>query len=240
VTIADPTGSSSLTTRKPFSPAEACESPIYWLPSSRQGQALDFSARGQDSREPTVWFTPGRTTPFLVQVIGPGGIVARRAMTATITPVERIWQFREPVTFGDFCVDGNRELKSENGELYCTFGRGVSYTAGWPPPTPAVRAAPRPRYPALTPATAGNWAERAVQLNFSYNSRPKRFRATSCVSRAAGRFRCEVSWRRDTYTFAGTTEVGALNVYTGHYTYGLHVTRTDLQTHARRVFSVAY
>ena len=127
-----------------------------------------------------------------------------------------------------------------NGELYCTFGRAISYTAGWPAPAPAVRAPPRPRYPALTRATAGNWAELAVQLNFDYNHRPRRFRVTRCLGSAAGRFRCDVSWRRGAYTFAGMTEVGGLNVYTGRYTYGLHVIRTDLQTHARRTFSPAY
>jgi hypothetical protein len=240
VTIADPTGSISLSMRKPFSPAEPCENLTYWLPSSRQGEALDFSVRGQDSRDPAVWFTPDQTTPFLLQVTGPGGIVARRAMTVTLTQAEKIWQFREPVTFTDFCLDGNRELKSEDGELYCTFGAGISYKAGWPTPSPALHAAPRPRYPALTRATAGKWAERAVRLEFAYKRTPRLFRATNCVSSAPGRFRCDVSWRRDTYMFAGTTEVGALNVYSGHYTYGLHVIRTDLRTQAHHTFSVAY
>ncbi len=240
VTIADPTGSISLSMRKPFSPAEPCENLIYWLPASRQGAALDFSVRGHDSREPAVWFTPDQTAPFLLQVTGPGGIVARRAMTVMVTPAERIWQYREPVTFTDFCLDGNRELKSDDGELFCTFGGGISYTAGWPTPSPAVRAAPWPRYPALTRVTAGKWAELAVRAKFAYKHTPSLFRATSCVSSAPGRFRCDVSWRRDTYTFAGTTEVGGLNVYSGHYTYGLHVIRTDLRTHTRRTFSVAY
>ncbi len=238
VTITDPTGSISLSMRKPFSPAEPCASPVYWLPASRLGEALDFSARGQDARDPKVWFAPDRTTPFLFQVTGPGGIVARRAMTATVTSAEKIWQFREPVTFADFCVDGSRELKSQNGELFCTFGSGVSYAPGWPPSAPPVRSAPRPRYAALATATAGRWAALAVQLNFRY--RPGRFRASRCARSRAARFSCEVSWRHDAYAFAGTAEVGALNVYTGHFTYGLHVVRTDLRTHARRSFSVTY
>jgi hypothetical protein len=240
VTIADPTGSISLSMRKPFSPAEPCESLVYWLPASQGEKSLDFSARGQDSPDPEVLFTPDQTTPFLLQVTGPGGIVARRAMTATATSAERIWQFREPATFTDFCVDGNHELKSENAKLYCTFGRGVSYKAGWPQPSPAIRAAPAPRYPALTRATAGKWAERAVELGFQYKLPPERFAAAHCVHGTAGRFRCNVAWLRHGYTFAGSTEVGSLNVYTGRYTYALHVIRTDPRTHARRAFSVAY
>ncbi len=238
VTITDPTGSISLSMRKPFSQAEPCDSVIYWLPASRLGHALDFSARGQDSRDPKVWFTPDQTTPFLIQVTGPSGIVARRAMTAKVTSAEKIWQYREPITFANFCVDGSHELKSQNGELFCTFGRGVSYKPGWPPAPPAVRAAPRPRYAAITTASAGRWAERAVQLNFRYS--PTRFRAAGCARSEAARFSCRVSWRRGAYAFAGTAEVGALNVYTGHFSYGLQLVRTNLRTHARRSFSVAY
>jgi hypothetical protein len=238
VSITDPTGSISLSMRKPFSQAEPCENPTYWLPASQQGEALDFSARGQDSRAPRVWFTPDETTPFLFQVTGPGGIVARRAMTAKVTSAEKIWQFREPVTFAEFCVDGSRELKSENGELFCTFGRAVSYQAGWPPSAPAVRAAPRPRFGALTAASAGRWARVAVQLKFRY--RPTRFRAAGCARSGAARFSCRVSWRHGAYAFAGTAQVGALNVYTGHFTYGLQVVRTDLRTRARRSFFLAY
>ncbi len=238
VTITDPTGSISLSMRRPFSPAEACESLIYWLPASRSGAALDFSARGQDSREPKVWFTPDHTTPFVFQVTGPAGVVARQAMTATVASVEKIWQFREPTTFVDFCVDGSHELKSQNGELFCTFGRGISYAPGWPPSPPAVRAAPRPSYAPLTRASAGRWADLAVQLKFRY--RPTRFRATGCAHSGAARFSCDVHWRHDGFAFAGTAEVGALNVYTGHFTYGLRVVRTDLRTHARRPFSVTY
>ncbi len=238
VTITDPTGSISLSMRKPFSPAEPCENPIYWLPASHVGGALDFSARGQDSRDPRVWFTADQTTPFLFQVTGPGGIVARHAMTATVTSAEKIWQFREPTTFSDFCVDGSHELKSEDGELFCTFGRDVAYAPGWPPSPPAVRAVPRPRYAALTRATAGKWAELAVELSFRY--RPTRFRAARCTRGVAARFSCAVSWRHNAYAFAGAAEVGGLNVYTGHFSYGLHVVRTDLRTHARRSFSVAY
>jgi hypothetical protein len=238
VGITDPTGSISLSMRKPFSQAEPCESVTYWLPASQLGEALNFSARGQDSRNPKVWFTPDKTTPFLFQVTGPGGIVARRALTARVTSAEKIWQFREPVTFENFCVDGSHELKSQNGELFCTFGRGISYKAGWPPSPPAVRAAPRPRFGALTAATAARWAQLAVQLNFRY--RPTRFRAAGCAGSGAARFSCRVSWRHGAYAFAGTAEVGGLNVYTGHFTYGLQVVRTDVRTHARRSFFLAY
>jgi hypothetical protein len=66
------------------------------------------------------------------------------------------------------------------------------------------------------------------------------FRATHCKRRAAGRYRCDVSWRHGSYAFAGTAEIGSVNVYTGTYRYGLRVVRTDVRTHRRRTFTVAY
>lgn len=165
--------------------------------------------------------------------------------------------------FESDCLDHHLVLYTEpgTGVVYCMYGETL-YLPGWPapapPPTPepAPSATPtnptpattpatteptaKPKYAPLTQTTAVKWVQVAVEFHFKYMSRPQSLRATHCKQRAAGRYRCEVSWRRGSYSFAGTVEVGSLNTNTGDYTYGLRVVRTDVQTHQRHTFTVAY
>jgi hypothetical protein len=112
---------------------------------------------------------------------------------------------------------------------------GASPTAPPISPGPAGRIA---RYLPLTMATAPLLTRGAVAFQFKYA--PGRFHAAHCVQKVSGRYRCTVSWRHGSYAFAGTVEVGNLNIYTGHYTYGLRVVDTNTRTHQHKTLRVAY
>jgi hypothetical protein len=189
-----------------------------------------------------VQFTPGvmalpQAEPFFYQIVGPAGVIAQGAMTVTQKAAETVHSHDLSP-----CIDSGHGLHSENGELYCeqTLGGGDSFgEGGWPsPPMPAAAAKPKAKYPALTLLTATKWSKLAVEYHFRYI--PQHFSATHCVRRAAGRYRCNVSWLHGADSFTGAVEVGNANVYTVRYTYGLHVVRTDLRTHQRHTFAVTY
>jgi hypothetical protein len=112
---------------------------------------------------------------------------------------------------------------------------GASPTAPPISPGPAGRIA---RYLPLTMATAPLLTKGAVAFQFKYA--PGRFHAAHCAQKVSGRYRCTVSWRHGSYAFAGTVEVGNLNIYTGHYTYGLRVVETNTRTHQHKTLRVAY
>ena len=175
---------------------------------------------------------PLETGPFLYQVTGPAGIVAQGTLKATVTPPEQIDQRHEIDNFINTCIDGNHETHSkEGGDLYCEVGGGTSIVRGhWPAPTP--------EYKALTRATTREWMLYAVTERFHYE--PKRASVSDCKKLAAGRYRCTVSWQRGSSSFAGSVEVGNVNVFTGTFTYGLHIVSTNRHTHARHTYSVAY
>lgn len=90
----------------------------------------------------------------------------------------------------------------------------------------------------LSLKTAEVWVFFALEYNFKY--RPRTSVASNCKREHTGRYRCNDSWSHDQYAFAGWVEVGKLDVYTGTYKYGLNVVRTEVPTHRRRTFSVAY
>jgi hypothetical protein len=114
-------------------------------------------------------------------------------------------------------------------------GSSTGSSTSPPTPSPVARIA---RYLALSMATAPVVTKGAVTFHFKYT--PGRFRATHCAARASGRYRCKVSWRHGNYAFAGTVEVGNLNVYTGDYTYGLRVVRTNVRTRRHTTLTVPY
>jgi hypothetical protein len=184
--------------------------------------------------EPSVTFISAASTPFVYEVSSPAGVIARGALLATTVPPRVIDERRHNSEYFTLCVAGRQEIRSMNhGDRYCEVGGGTNYTPGnWPSP-PGVR---KPRYPALTLATAPYWTEIAVEYHFGYKGAPQQYRASGCASRAGGRFSCNVAWRAGLYAYAGPVRVGDANVYTGRYKYVLRIVRTDVRTHERRTF----
>jgi hypothetical protein len=236
VTVSDPSGAESA------SFAEPCAGRWTEITSDER---LDFSLRTfaavSGVLEPYVTFISAITTPFVYEVSGPGDVIARGALMATVIPPRVIDSQHDTSEYVAVCVDGKQELHAlGHGDRYCEVGGGTNYTPGdWPAPAPSNPASPaprRPRYPALTLATAPYWTEIAVEYHFGYHSAPSQFHTGGCAVKAAGRFTCDVSWRSGAYSFAGAVRVGAANVYTGRYRYTLRVVRTSLRTHQRRTF----
>jgi hypothetical protein len=258
VTFEDPTGSRSIPLLEPCtgtwqSIGAALESPWNFSVFGTRGYPSEpgipgVTGSGSAGTNPSATFLETMaTTPFLYQVTGPAGVVAQGAMTATVTPPEEINENTEIDRFINTCIDGSHEVKSkEEGKLYCEVGGSTSYTAGgWPAPAPppappAVEQPekPEPLWKPLTLATAKSWVSFALAHNFHYD--PKGLWVSRCGRKGTGRYRCNVSWRHGPNAFAGTTEVGKLDVYTGAYTYGLRVVRTEVRTHRRHTFTVAY
>ena len=120
-------------------------------------------------------------------------------------------------------------------------GSGTSAGSGGGGPTAPISPGPAgriARYLPLTMATAPLLTKGAVAFQFKYA--PGRFRAAHCVQKVSGRYRCNVTWRHGNYAFSGTVEVGGLNIYNGHYTYGLRVVETNTRTHRHKTLRVAY
>jgi hypothetical protein len=144
---------------------------------------------------------------------------------------------------GPACDIGAYELevaksKEQPPQQPTKSGGDASVVAGATAPTSPASTGSRARYLALTLVTAPLVIKGAVVFHFKYT--PKRFHTSYCVPRPAGRYRCDVSWRHGKYTFAGRVEVGNLNVYTGHYRYGLHIVQTNPRTRRHRTLRIAY
>lgn len=106
-------------------------------------------------------------------------------------------------------------------------------------PTPAPKTPPpAARYKPLTLSTAGSWVKQAVKFQFHYT--PAHYRANNCRRRSPNRYRCNTSWRHSHYKFTGWVEIGQVNPTTGHYTYGLHIIRTDTHTHRHKTITIRY
>ena len=229
VTFSDPSGSVSVTLSDPCAGT--------WTEPPTE-TATDFSLRtfaGIPSvSEPSITFVSATSTPFVYEVTSASGVIARGAVLATVIPPRVIDQRHRAGEYEALCVEGRQELRSlGHGDHYCEVGGGTNYTAGdWPAP-PTTK---KPKYPALTLATAPYWTEIAVEYHFGYRAAPQQFRASGCASSADGRYPCDVSWSDGAYSYAGLVKVGAANVYTGRYRYTLRVVRTDPQTHERRTF----
>jgi hypothetical protein len=237
VTFSDPSGA------EPASLAEPCGG--RWTEAASD-ERVDFSLRTFAAvgavLEPSVTFISAVTTPFVYEVSNPGGVIARGALIATVIPPRVIDSRHDMSEYVAVCVDGKQELHAlGRGDHYCEVGGGTNYTPGdWPAPATSKPAAPaprKPRYPALTLATAPYWTAIAVEYHFGYHSAPSQYHASGCALKAAGRFSCNVSWRSGAYSYAGPVKVGAANVYTGRYKYALRIVRTNLRTHQRRTFA---
>jgi hypothetical protein len=228
VSFSDPSGSQAAALGDPCAGGWVEPQPNY---------GLDFSLRTFPGvagvLEPAVTFVSANSTPFVYEVSTPAGPIARGALLATIVPPRVVDSRHHQNEYVTLCVDGKQEVRSTHaGDKYCEVGGGTNYTPGdWPQPAPR-----KPRYPALTIASAPYWTEIAVEYHFGYRSAPAQYRASACAPQAAGRVSCEVSWRSASYLFAGPVKVGAANVYTGRYRYALRIVRTDLRTHQRRTF----
>jgi hypothetical protein len=229
VAFADPSGGESVSLSEPCAGRWA---------EPAANERVDFSLRtfaGAPSvAEPRATFISASSTPFVYEVSSPSGVIARGSLLATIVPPRVIDQRHHGSEYRTLCVEGRQETRSlGRGDHYCELGGGTNYTPGnWP--APAVK---RPRYPALTLASAPYWTEIAVEYYFGYRSAPQEFRATGCEPKPSGRFSCNVSWRAGSYAFAGPVKVGEANVYTGRYKYALRIVRTDLRSHKRRTFT---
>jgi hypothetical protein len=228
VTFSDPSGVSSVSLSEPCA-ARWAEQPA--------GAGLDFSVHALSGVpgvvEPSVSFISAQSTPFVYEVSGPAGVIARAALMARVVPPRVIDKHSNAREYTNICVDGKHELHSASGDPYCEVGGSTEYSpGGWP-----AAVSSKPRYPALTLATGPYWIQTAVEYHFHYHSAPQGFRATGCMNRPAGRVLCHVSWRRGPYAFAGIVSVGEANVYSGEYKYSLRVVRTDLRTHKSQVFA---
>ncbi len=105
------------------------------------------------------------------------------------------------------------------------------------PPPPA--SGPKPGYPSLTLSTAPRWTKLAISRRFGYT--PTRYSARRCRRTGAGRFRCAVSWRHAGSRFAGTVEVGNVDIYTGASKLGFRIERSSrLHRHRRQLLVHAY
>lgn len=248
VVFSDPTGSASVTV------AEPC--PGTWQPVSTSGEVAAFvnaqNRRRERAHEPgapekeltmaSVTFSPLRSTPFVWEVVGALGVIARQAMTATVKPTHEIERNAEPDAFFNTCIDGPYEIFSKNGgELYCTAPAETSYGAGgWPnppevvtpPPKPKPEPKPKPkaRYLSLNAKSAPVWTNEAVFYGFGYNPKPLR---AHCKSQRAGTFLCDVAWRHKENAFSGFVEMRSVNIYNGHFSFRVNVIRTNLHTHKR-------
>jgi hypothetical protein len=109
-------------------------------------------------------------------------------------------------------------------------------------PAPAATPRPKPKY-AMTLANIRSWALSAVLDQF-YAGRARTkltsFRAAGCTKLSSGRFRCKVAWTKKPYAFTGTVTMGNVNARTGHFQFGLTLTRRDLKTGARKHIHVTY
>jgi hypothetical protein len=156
------------------------------------------------------------------------------------------FSFEPPATSGQLTLCLYARITGTAEEGIWLLARDVFGFPSLPTSSPKAESAPVPepaptrvpKYVALTLATAGKWAAAAVKDRFRYA--PSHFRATHCTKRGNGRYRCDISWKHGQYTFTGTVEVGAANVYTGRFTYRLHVARTNLKTHQRRTLIAKY
>jgi hypothetical protein len=245
VSFSDPSGSQSASLSQP------CKG--QWTEPAPD-ERLDFSLRTfagtAGALEPSVTFISASSTPLVYEASSPSGVIARGALLATVVPPRVIAEHEQRNEYITVCIDGKRELRyKKGGDRYCEVGGGTNYSpSDWPAPPIAKPKAPgvkkpkvppvvkKPKYPALTLATAPYWTEIAVEYHFGYRSAPSEFRATRCANRAAGRVSCDVSWRTSSYMFAGAVKVGAANVYTGRYKYALRIVRTDMRTHQRQTF----
>jgi hypothetical protein len=180
--------------------------------------------------------------PLFYQLIGPSGVMAQGAWTEMDQPAGSEGTEHKNHNITE-CQRKHLDIISgPGGEQYCvehgsyekyntTFAQG-----GWPAAPSQPK--PKPKYVALTLRTAGIWSEQSA-WEWS-KSKPAHFRASHCKSRPKGRYRCNVSWAHGWYSFAGTAEVGDVNVYSGHWNYGLWVVRTNVRTHQHRRFTVRY
>lgn len=230
VAFFDPSGSSSASLSEPCG--------VSWS-ESIANQRVDFSLRGfagiAGVVEPWVTFVSAASTPFVYEVSNPAGVIARGALLATVVPPRIVDERREHREYMTLCLAGEQEIHPlGRGDHYCEVGGGTNYTPGdWPSP----QVSRKPRYPALTLATAPYWTEIAVEFHFGYHGAPQQYHAGGCAPHAGGRFSCEVSWRAGAYSFSGPVKVGAANVYTGRYRYTLRIVRENLRTHERRTFA---
>ena len=229
VTFSDPSGSASVSLSEPCA-GKWAEAP----PATRTDFSLRTFSGLPGVSEPAVTFISATSTPFVYEVSSAAGVIARGAVLATVVPPRVVDQRHHAGEYTALCVDGRQELRSlGHGDHYCEVGGGPNYTPGdWPAP-PATK---KPKYPALTLATAPYWTEIAVEYHFGYRAAPQQFQATGCASKPNGRFSCNVSWRDGNYSFAGPVKVGAANVYTGRYRYTLRIVRTNVRTHEQRTF----
>ena len=161
--------------------------------------------------------------PFLYEVVGPSGVVARGALTAdkreagTALGSNKITDISE-------CQRKKLDVFSgPSGQLYCeeTYAVGRTentFIPGWP--VASLAAEP------ITLRNAGEWAQVWVEVWFNY--RVVHFHAAHCVRRAKERYSCVVSWRHGVYAFEGRVEVSR-NHFAGR------VTRINVRTHQRHL-----
>ncbi len=97
---------------------------------------------------------------------------------------------------------------------------------------------PKPRYPSLTLSTAPLWTKVALSRRFGRTL--ARYSAKRCRRTGVGRYRCAVTWRHAGDRFAGSAEVGDVDLYTGSCKLGFRVERTNPRTHRRKAFARAY
>jgi hypothetical protein len=131
-------------------------------------------------------------------------------------------------------------------------GAGLVGQATYTPPTPTQSTPqPSPQSPTSTPKpeftmTLGNirkWAwSAAVDRFYGARSATKlsAFRVSNCKRLSTGRFRCNVSWQKKPYAFAGTVTMGNLNGTTGHFEFGFSLNRRNMSTGTTTQVKVAY
>jgi hypothetical protein len=89
----------------------------------------------------------------------------------------------------------------------------------------------------MTLSNIGDWVSAAVIDQFYSGHRGTEltaFRVSHCAKDRSGRFRCDVSWKRAPYAFAGTVTVGGLNPSTGHFRSGFTLIRRNTLTGGKK------
>lgn len=161
LTLSDPSGTASSTiadpcaaTWGPITPPVAKPDDFtinlengYDLESAIADSGLSITEAQTAPAEAIIAITSQATTPYLIQVSTPAGIVAQLPMTlkVTTTPTTTIDQKTNIDQFINVCIDGGYTLYShDGGDLYCETGGtpSDSFEKGWPAPKPPILAGP--------------------------------------------------------------------------------------------------
>lgn len=161
LTLSDPSGTAAITTPDPCAAtwgpitppvAKSDDFTIDLIPgvdlaTILDDPSLDLTEQQDGPATADIDMTGESTTPYLIQVSTPAGIVAQLPMTLKVTTTASVTidQKTSIDQFINVCIDGGYTLYShDDGDLYCETGgtETASFVKGWPAPKLPILAGP--------------------------------------------------------------------------------------------------